>query len=317
MRLEDLHSMLEEASKNKVRLYFLERIKNQKTGAISYKICKSEISPEIGEELINSAKAQIIKRLNKKPRYIEWEAGINYDIPTIETIKNPSEIPYFDYILSELGNLNMEILDLDQTKNIWGYIVTVNLESKWLIFMRKYTIKKLLKHGKINMMLHRSEGRFSKIEDEVIAIDRTFDVAFVVSPKEKKGIIFDKNKFESLFNLVETYFQKVSENLDTLINKDIIENVQDLLDACVGDLRRIRKLYNIVRDENVMNNVNIEKIKKIVKDYNLGDIEFENNGKIKVTKRNIWTVLKLLNDDYAKSDMTEIKYEIHSKKAIG
>ncbi|OFV66052.1 MAG: hypothetical protein SBU_000989 [Candidatus Syntrophoarchaeum butanivorans] len=309
--------MLERISNDYVRLYFLERKKNQRTGEISYKVLRSEISPEIGDELINSAKVLIKNQVEESVSYVEYEPDIYYDTPTIEII-NPSEVPHFDFILSELSNQNLEILNLRHAKNLTGYIVTVDVvNTSHLIFMRKYTIKKLLDRGKINMLFHGSEGRFSQIRDSVIAVDKTFDVAFVVSEDRKKGFIFNKGNFESLFNLIETYSQLVSENLNVLEEKELIENVGELIDICSGDLRKIRKLCRVLRNENAMGNITLEKINEFVQDYNLQNVEFADGGKIKVTKRNIWTVLKLLNDDYVRSDMTETKYEAHSKKTIG
>lgn len=53
-------------------------------------------------------------------------------------------------------------------------------------------------------------------------------------------------------------------------------------------------------------------IKDVVDNYAL-DLEFDDNGKVVVNKDNIWTILRILDDDYVRSEITDTKYEARSK----
>lgn len=50
----------------------------------------------------------------------------------------------------------------------------------------------------------------------------------------------------------------------------------------------------------------------MVQDYNL-DIYFDATGKIEFTPEKIWVFLRIFDDDYVKSEITDIKYEVRSK----
>jgi hypothetical protein len=43
------------------------------------------------------------------------------------------------------------------------------------------------------------------------------------------------------------------------------------------------------------------------------DLNFTEDGEIIVSHKNIWTVLRVLDDEYLESPMTDNKYEVYSK----
>ena len=318
MGLTDLHEKLSRATGNNVNLYFLEKRKNYRTNEIVYKILRSVISQEIGQELLNVAISLINKYLDDEVRYEDYQPEVYYDIPTVEKI-DPSEIPYFNILLSELGRIDLQLIDISQAKKVAGYIVSIDVPdiNSRIIFIRKYSIKKLLDTSKINMIFHRNEGRFNRIREEVIAIDKRFDAVFLIEEEANQGFIFNKTNFETLFSLYEAYSQIISSKLKILTEKDVIDNLDNFVEICKTDLRKLRKLYRVLSDNNIAEQIKLERIHNVVQDYDLNDVEFSEEGKLVVNKNNIWTVLKLLNDDYTRSDLTGRKYEVHSKKTIG
>ncbi len=86
-----------------------------------------------------------------------------------------------------------------------------------------------------------------------------------------------------------------------------------LIDKTKGDLKKIKKLADVLRC-GYYTQLTPEKIDNIKNEFNLKDLELDENGKIIVSSSNIWTILKVLHDDYLKSSLTNNKYEVHSKK---
>lgn len=60
------------------------------------------------------------------------------------------------------------------------------------------------------------------------------------------------------------------------------------------------------------------RMKQLIKNYNLGiPVEKDANGKERLVfqpdRENRWKLLKLLDDDFLKSDLTNTRYEANSK----
>ncbi|MCD6145162.1 MAG: DUF4868 domain-containing protein, partial [Methanosarcinales archaeon] len=147
----------------------------------------------------------------------------------------------------------------------------------------------------------------------IIALDRIYDATLLMKGDSisSKVFILNRSKFESFFSFIEIYSKEIEDNKEDLERIKLIENVNEFISFCASDSRKIKKLAQILRDGKA-DNIDRDKIKRITTEFRL-NIEFTDDGKLKPTKENIWVVLRILNDDYLKSDVTGSKYETHSK----
>ncbi len=332
IKLDEVYSWLNSVDLSKVKLFFAEYNKKENPYLVYKTKLGDESNHQIQEQLVEIAKDVLIRNV---VRYTERGELVKYYLYTPTTKIDRlhveyiplEDIPNFETIYAELNRVDLQFFSLANAKKIIGYIVKipVSIEGTFegeLLFIKKYTVKGLLKRGRLNMIIHGNEGRFSLFTENIVAIDKRFDVVLlngnhIYNGKErgyKVGYIFNKSQFESFFRFIETYTQEIDTKKKDLLKTEIIDsdNLDQLVQYCEGDLRKIRKLAKALKDEHYKK-LDYQKMIDIKEKYKLEDLTFTEDGKIVVTSQNIWTVLKLLSDDYLTSEITSNKYESHSK----
>lgn len=316
--MDEILRCLKSSNNNFIKLFFVTRKKNQKTKEITYNILKSKINPDIGEDLKKSGIAQIEAIMKDDPEYIEYGILSGFDRVTVEKISS-DDVPYLSNILHSIANPDLNLVTDDDLEHIWGYIVRIENLPKTLFLFKKYTPQRLLEKGKIPCSVQ--DGHFKKFNDQIITIDSSYDAALLImsqptvstspSPQLLSVFVWSRSSFESLFSFVEIYKAEVETNKKYLVDKSLLNDVNALIDDCINDGRKIRKLARIIKNDQLQSITN-EKIKKVVRDYNL-DITFDKSGKMEFSPEKIWDVLRIFDDDYVKSEITDNKYEARSK----
>ncbi|GFO97027.1 hypothetical protein ig2599ANME_1226 [groundwater metagenome] len=243
---------------------------------------------------------------------MEYGVIASSDRLCVETITK-NEVPYLSELITQVSNPNLEVFNDTKTNKIFGYIVKIEYDNKTLFLFRKHSPKKLLEKGIITMLFR--EGGFERLNSQIMAIDEEYDASLLleegVDPSQSKVFIFKRPKFESVFSFVDFYEKEADIKKDEITTKGFLDNVNGFIDYCKGDGRAIKKLARILKNGGFAR-MSKEKISNVVGEYNLA-LEFDAGGKIIVNKENIWTVLRILDDDYVRSDVTETKYEARSK----
>lgn len=310
--MENIKTCLTEADPNRVKLYFIERYKNQKTKEISYATLKTIITPEIGRDLIDAGLQQVVALLDDSPEYMEYGIISSSDRLCVETITK-NEVPYLSELITQVSNPNLEVFNDTKINKIFGYIVKIEYDNKTLFLFRKHSPKKLLEKGIITMLFR--EGGFERLNSQIMAIDEEYDASLLlevgVDPSQSKVFIFKRPKFESVFSFVDFYEKEADAKKDEITTKGFLDNVNEFIDHCKGDGRAIRKLARILKNGG-LERMSKAKIDTTVRDYHL-NLGFDASGKIIINKDNIWMVLRILDDDYVRSDATNTKYEARSK----
>ncbi len=309
--MENIKICLTEASPDRVKLYFIERVKNPKTKIIHYSTLKTEITPEIGKDLRDAGLKQVVSLITGNPEYMEYGILSSSDRLCVETIII-NEVPYLSELITQVSDPNLNAFNNTKINKIFGYIVKIEKENKTLFLFRKHSPQRLLEKGIITMLF--KEGRFERL-NQIMAIDEEYDGALLLEegmdPSQSKVYIFNTSKFESVFSFVDFYEKEADNKKDEIIAKEFLDNVNGFIDHCKGDCRAIKKLARILKNRG-FERMSKETINNVVRDYNL-TLEFDVGGKIIVSKENIWMVLRILDDDYVRSDVTETKYEARSK----
>lgn len=110
---------------------------------------------------------------------------------------------------------------------------------------------------------------------------------------------------------LDKFILEIDANICHLEEKSLVDDITALQELCKSDPRKIKKLNKVLKSD-ILNSLNTKRISEINRQYNL-DLNFTEDGKIIVSHKNIWTVLRVLDDEYLESPMTDIKYEVHSK----
>lgn len=309
--MNEMLTFLGNASAEKVNLYLVERSKYKDTGEISYDIFNPTITSAIGEEILESIKNQVNKLVSKSPAYIEYGILPHYEGNCIETIK-VDDIPNLSTINSKILGRDFNAFDGEISYKFLGYIVRVHDNENVFYGFNKSTPAKLLNKGKFTFSLNGS--RFNKLDSEIIMIETDIHAATLITNNglsDARIHIFNKSKFESFFSFIEEYHRVIESNTVAIQNMEIFDNYAAFIDYCKSDMRMAKKFARIAQN-GFLEWFDTDRINSIVESFGLEDC-IDSNGKLKVMKKNMWTILRILEDDYLRSDSTDEKYESHSK----
>ena len=107
------------------------------------------------------------------------------------------------------------------------------------------------------------------------------------------------------------YEKEVDCRKKEIDDKGLLNDIDVFIDFCKNDSRMIKKFARILKNGE-FSKMSKNDIKDVVDEYKL-DLEFDDSGKVVVNKDNIWTILRILDDDYVRSEITDTKYEARSK----
>lgn len=302
MMLKEIKRKLDDASPDYTGLFFITRKKRREE--IEYSVLRTKITADIGEALITIVKQQLSKLIETVDlEYIEYNPAINLDKNHVETIKR-EEVHYLDEILQDMNSADLHIFDMKQSKNLWAYAIKIG--NTGITLFRKYTEKRILDiKGWIPLFVQN--GVFNKLTDSILTMDKYIDCIYY----DGKMFILDKTHFEKIFSFMDKFILEIDANICHLEEKSLVDDITALQKLCKSDPRKIKKLNKVLKSD-ILNSLNTKRISEINRQYNL-DLDFTEDGKIIVSHKNIWTVLRVLDDEYLESSMTDNKYEVHSK----
>lgn len=148
-------------------------------------------------------------------------------------------------------------------------------------------------------------------DQRVLRFDDRFDMLI----DTKSLYVLRQEAFETLFVDREAWKARVPAQVDLLVESGLpIKNLPELVEACQGNLNMMRKLQRIA-EGGYLEQLSIGKIEALVKEFKL-DPGVISEGKLYFDPKNRWEILRVLDDDYLRSGMTDRRYEVNSKVKI-
>jgi hypothetical protein len=192
------------------------------------------------------------------------------------------------------------------------YVTVIGSDEEDALFFRAYSPKKELTRGR-GFAAMFDEGVFQKVENKTFLFDNDAD-CFVWG-----GYIFilHVSAFHRIFRYFEQLRETADETLDDVLQHVPISNDEEFRDACKGQLQMLAKLASISRKP-YLPNLTMEAIEKTITTVGLDLTLVDEDGERKLvfdpsTQETRWAILKLLDDDYLQSLMTDEFYEASSK----
>lgn len=243
---------------------------------------------------------------------------------TVESKPESYEIEYLDLsgyksILEQISQLavlaDVEVFMADEkfVSGLRFYVIVVQPpDGEALYFFRSYTPKKMLSRSRLFAMVFR-QGIYDQVVEPAFLFDQHIDCVSYGG----RMFIFKKENFYEIFRFFETIRRVAEETLDTIRSTVPILNFDDFAKDCEGHLAKLEKLRNIAAKP-YWGKITIEDIKKVIDKNNLSvQITQTNAGeKLVYDPTDKWVLLKLLDDDYLWSLMTEHSYEVSGKREI-
>ena len=216
--------------------------------------------------------------------------------------EQPSAFPHL-LNLCGLGNqpkfnfANKSILDIKTLA-----IKISSAKTSILFFKQLYPVS-LVKQNQILLM--KSDERFKSVESDVLKISGGFDLMII----GKDFYITSLRKFESSFG-----FDQIAKNVQQTTSKNILALgiVDDVLNYLADGIVPKRDMLRVAKSEIVNNGGNgiLAFVLNNKARFKLNIV----NGKIQLTsKESVKTFIKMLNDDYLKSDISGYNYDSLAK----
>ena len=242
--------------------------------------------------------------LDSKPDTHEVE---HLDISAYETIKEQIES------LTTLADIETFQAGEQFIAGIRFYVIIAQPPNdEPICFFRAYSHKRMLGRSRFFAMIF-SGGVYDQVRDPAFLFDHVIDCVSM----NGKMFIFNKLHFQEMFRYFELVRKSAHETLEIIRVTVPIQNFDDFARDCESHLTKLVKLKKIA-SKPYWGKVTIENIKKVIEKNNLAVkiARVENKEMLVYDPSDKWVLLKLLDDDYLWSLMTEQTYEVTGKREL-
>lgn len=201
----------------------------------------------------------------------------------------------------------------EQLEQIAAFIIVIGTEENKITFYKQqYPISLLKKdHFMATPIYHRN--RLKKVEQDILRIDFNYQFFGL----DGRIYISDIRKMEKICSFHDIIRKEAKKSIDLIEKTGIVENIEALKDD-LDEISFARKLTRIYRDSCVLGKVENETIILFSQRHS-----FFKNHPLKLnalgdkflldTKKAKNVFLKLLNDDFLTSELTNYEYEVLAK----
>ena len=133
----------------------------------------------------------------------------------------------------------------------------------------------------------------------------------------KHMFVFKKENFQEMFHFFEILRKLARETLDIIRQRGFIENFDEFARDCEAHLPKLAKLRNIAMKP-YFTRLTIEDIKKVIEKNHLPvrTVIVHDKEMLLYDPADKWVLLKLLDDNYLWSLMTDMAYEVTGKREL-
>lgn len=203
----------------------------------------------------------------------------------------------------------------DSLRSLIGYLIYIGDMNRGIVCFKKHYAITMIKRGSFLIYKHRE--RFKKLDaEDIIRLNNDIGLFKL----ENKIFVLDVNIIEKYFGFEELIRKRASITIDSIENKGIIENVNALKNAAT-DFSFSKKLSKIAEQSLIITqSIPNDKIIEFSKTHPglKGKFSYSNTGSKIVLKSKSSQIafLKLLNDDFLISELTNQPYDSLAKDRI-
>lgn len=224
----------------------------------------------------------------------------------IETLDAAATIPDFDHA-------NDQVTDLKAIAVVLG-----NGTDTLAIYKHHYPTNTFRRNGFSLFRAGIGQDRFEKLNQDIIRMGHTIDFVY-----DGTDVFVTNFKIlEKFFGYKEAMKADAIVKLETLADRDIIEDVSLLGEriSVQGDVTFAKKVIRAIAHSRVLDTVGNNQIIQFIKQHHSLSKKIKINiGETRIileTKISQNFFMKLLNDDYLKSELTNFEYDADSKDLV-
>jgi len=194
------------------------------------------------------------------------------------------------------------------------FLIKIGTDDNHIILYKKNFPINLMKRGNV-LFFMKSNENIDELKEDILKVDRNFQFLAI----DGHVIIVNLKILENQLGYESVIIKKAEEALLTLSAIDFVDDIDKLRDMIKS--KRIAKKFNLVKDSPVIDIINTDRSKVVsfIKSHPKlkKSLKFNDEGKLELkTKVSVEKFLKLLDDDYLKSELTDLLYESLNKDAL-
>ena len=269
--------------------------------------------PSLKEYFLDSINERIIEKEELQVMNISEADERKNVIYQYDLNERPSELSVISTLLE---NQTQPVFNFnrDNINDIKAYIVMIgNDENKLLLYKKHYPIS-LIKRG--SYMLRKCDERFVRFNEELIRLDNNFQFFSL----NENLFIKDLDQLERFFGFHDVIKREAMDSIAKIEQANILADI-DVLKESVENITFARKLTKLSENSPVLGgNIPIQTVIQFTKTNPAltGRLKY-NHDESKIvldTKSSQNLFIKLLNDDYLKSELTQMYYDSLAKDKI-
>lgn len=213
--------------------------------------------------------------------------------------------------LSDKTEIDLFHFENDKLSDIEYFVFELGTADNKIVVFRKNYPFNLMHQGSGRFFFTKSDSQFELIKDDILRIDSAIDGIFMNEMFYVLNMSYLDNN-QDFASIISKHAKEVMENLKELNIADV-----ECLTERLSDVSFSRRLIKISRDSPVLK-LSADSILDFVNhDNSLSKVLKIKNGKIDLSSKKAQnSFIKLLNDDYLYSRLTENTYETSAKNKI-
>lgn len=293
-----------------IKLYFV--LQNEGETEIRFADISEEVAIDLKTQFIDFIRGKFIDNPNLVYASITAADDSTNCVYHYNLEEHPEELhPLFS--ANNTDNFPNFSFSDDDLKKIKAFIIRLGNEAEEVLLYKKHYSISLMKQGSYYGLIP-SDTRLEKFNDNLIKINNTAEFMLV----NNQLIVLSINTFQNSFGYDKIIRRKAEENLETINAANLLDDIE-VLKELAAELKYAKKIMNIRHHSPVLhipfNDVrtfirNHPKLKRRIK-FN------DDETRISLESRSSKELfIKILNDDYLKSELTQLLYDSQRKAAL-
>lgn len=219
-------------------------------------------------------------------------------------------------VLHNLSSLDEEVFNFENTNldDIETFYITISNGEKTIALYKKNYGINVLRRGKTIFFTKHNEN-IDELKKDILKIDHSFQFMAI----ENNILIVNLSMLETQLGYDEVITKKAQETVELIASLDFLEDIAKLEEMV--QTKKIAKKINLVKNSQVLDIIqsDINKVKTFIDSIEdlKKSLKFTEDNKLKLnSKVGVERFLKLLDDAYLKSELTQTLYDSLNKEKM-
>ena len=219
-------------------------------------------------------------------------------------------------VLHNLSSLDEEVFNFENTNldDIETFYITISNGEKTITLYKKNYAINVLRRGK-TIFFTKHDKNIDELKKDILKIDQSFQFMAI----ENNILIVNLSMLETQLGYDKVITKKAQETVELIASLDFLEDIAKLEEMV--QTKKIAKKINLVKNSQVLNifQSDINKVKTFIDSIEdlKKSLKFTEDNKLKLnSKIGVERFLKLLDDAYLKSELTQTLYDSLNKEKM-